>query len=162
MKKLDIFEMTLDNGVDVAYGVVIDTINTVENNFDKKYTHLCYCQNRLFYYIEKLTYRGIESDTHEPMYETTYERGNTVVDYVVLPAYDECLANWIEQHKLNHRMILIESTLGLTVDQEVAICEAIGKIVYPEEKHLHVSFDRHFADRELVEKYNLGYTPFDE
>ena len=162
MKKLDIFKMTLANGIDTAYGVVVDTVRIDGDELNTKYTHLCYCQNRLFYYIEEVVYCGVEPNTHEAMYETTYKRGNVVVDYVVLPDYDECLTSWIEQHNLNRRMILIESTLGLSAEQEVAICEAIGKIVSPEEKHLHVAFDRHFADKELVDKYNLVYTTIDE
>lgn len=162
MKKLDIFEMTLDNGVDTAYGVVIDTVRIDGDELDTKYTHLCYCQNRLFYYIEEVAYCGVEPDTHEAMYETTYKRGNTVIDYVVLPDYDACLQNWIERQKMNHRMILLETTSGISIEQEVAICEAIGKILSPGEKHTHVMFDRHFADKELCDKYNLVYTTIDE
>lgn len=162
MNKLDIFEMTLDNGVDTVVGVVVDTVSIEGDELDTKYTHLCYCQNRLFYYIEHVEYRGVEPDTHEPMYETTYKRGRTVVDFVVLPDYDECLQGWIERQKMNHRMILLETTSGISIEQEVAICEAIGKIISPEEKHVHIAFDRHFADKELCDKYNLVYTTIDE
>lgn len=161
MKKLDIFELTLDNGGS-AYGVIIDTVSIDGDELNTKYTHLCYCQNRLFYYIEEVSYCGVDPNTHEAMYETTYKRGKTVVDYTILPDYDERLDNWVEEHKMNHRMVLIESTLGLTIEQEVAICEAIGKIVTPREKHLHVTFDRHFADKELCDKYHLQFDTIDE
>lgn len=158
MEKLNIFEITLPNGVDTALGVVIDVVSIEGDKFDTKTKYLIYCQNRLAYCIEHKVCVGTD-------YDTTYYFDNTVIDYVVLPEYDECLANWREQQKLNHRMILIESALGLSVEQEIAICEAIKgivEIVSPEENHLHVAFDRDFADKELVDKYNLVYTTIDE
>lgn len=161
MKKLDIFELNLDGG-DTVYGVIIDTVKIEEDGLDVVHTHLCYAQNKLFYYIERVCYCGIDENTHELTYRHTYTRGNTVAENVSLPDYDACLTSWLERQKLNSRMILIESTLGITVEQEVEICEAIGKILSPGEKHLHIRFDRHFADKELVDKYNLKFDAIDE
>lgn len=158
MKKLDIFKLTLPNSVDTAIGIVIDVISkeVVEHTTFEKY--LCYSQNRLFYYHHTIT----ACNCVECTYDEHWAIGETIVDYTILPDYDELLDNWLEEDKMNHRMILIESTLGLTIEQEVAICEAIGKIVTPKEKHLHVTFDRHFADKELCDKYHLQFDTIDE
>lgn len=166
MEKLDIFTF-YPNGVDEVYGVVIDRVNdtrvpTIEGDVETIYEcYLCYAQNKLFYY-SRFRHVRLMADGVERVIEDDFTASDPIVDYVVMPDYDECLAGWIERHNLNHRMVLIESTLGLSVEQEVAICEAIGKIVSPEENHLHVAFDRHFADKELVDKYNLVYTTIDE
>lgn len=165
MKKLDIFTFR-PNGADEVYGVVIDRVNdtsvpTMEGDVETIYEcYLCYAQNRLFYF-SRFRHVRLMADGVERVIEDDFTASEPIVEYVVMPAYDECLTNWIERQKMNHRMILIESTIGLSVEQEVAICEAIEKIVSPEKKHLHVSFDRHFADKELVDKYNLVYTTID-
>lgn len=162
MNKLDIFTFC-PNGVDEIYGVVIDRVNdtpvpTMEGDVETIYEcYLCYAQNRLFY-LSRFRHVKLTADGVERVIEDDFKPSEPIVEYVVMPAYDDCLANWLEQQRMNRRMILIESTLGLSVEQEVAICEAIGKVVSPEEKHLHVAFDRHFADKELVDKYNLVYT----
>ena len=166
MNNLDIFTFC-PNGVDETYGVVIDRVNdtpvpTMEGDVQTIYEcYLCYAQNKMFY-LSRLRHVRLMADGVERVIEDDFKHSEPIVEHVVLPDYDTCLTNWIERQKLNRRMILIESTLGLSVEQEVAICEAIGKIVSPEEKHLHVAFDRHFADKELVDKYNLVYTTIDE
>ena len=166
MEKFDIFTFC-PNGVDEVYGVVIDHVTdapvpTMEGDVETIYeSYLCYAQNRLFYF-SRFRHVRLMADGVKRVIEDDFTASEPIVEYVVMPKYDERLANWLEQQKMNHRMILIESTLGLSVEQEVAICEAIGKIVSPEENHLHVAFDRHFADKELVDKYNLVYSTIDE
>lgn len=85
MKKNDIFTFTAPNGVEVK-AVVIDELtsdyremtDTIINVF------LCYAQNRIFTYFEE-----VEKDAHT--IKAYY--GKVLVDYAVLPEYDELLVS---------------------------------------------------------------------
>ena len=74
MKKNDIFTFTASNGVEVK--AVVVSINRDDRD-DKWY--LCYAQNRLFDY-------RILSGTDHPLIDI-------LVDYAVLPEYDELLTS---------------------------------------------------------------------
>ena len=77
MKKNDVFTFTAPNGEEVT-GAVIDVVET------SYYTnlYLCYAQNRLFYIFETI---------NEDLYYVEMNVGETIVEYAVLPAYDEAL-----------------------------------------------------------------------
>ena len=77
MKKNDVFTFTASNGVEVT-GAVIDVVETTY--FTNLY--LCYAQNRLFYIFETI---------HEDYDCIERNVGETIVEYAVLPAYDEAL-----------------------------------------------------------------------
>lgn len=82
MKKNDVFTFTAPNGVEVT-AVVLAIISS------SKYQTiaLCYAQNRLFTFYEHIAY-DIESGEAE----SDYSYGEILVDYVVIPYYDELLA----------------------------------------------------------------------
>lgn len=162
MSKGTVFEFDTTNG-GKAIGIVVDTIDIDgDAAFEYTSTYLCYSQNRLFYLIVSNKYAGIDPETHDAAYYVEHKVGNTVIEYVILPEYDEAIAHYEEEQSFNHRMILIESTSGITVEQEVKICEAISNIVGDNNKHVHIMFDRHFADKELCDKYNLVYTELED
>lgn len=93
MKKDDVFTFTAPNGVEVV-GVVVATISRTKC----QNVLMCYAQNRLFVYyehspknwtIESIAYSK-EKDEEEP--GRSYV-GETLVDYAILPKYDEILKN---------------------------------------------------------------------
>lgn len=116
MKKHDVFQFTAPNGVEVV-AVVIDCLGTcnfeeVEDSrhWDEKY--LCYAQNRLFYHtewtqIDKVIdddfvpandeendwYYAIRYHSHEV--KTTGSSQETLVDYCILPDFDEQLRKFM-------------------------------------------------------------------
>lgn len=85
MKKNDVFTFTAPNGVEVTAVVInrvayeIDHLETVER-------WLCYAQNRLF------TYEESHPICHDEL-PHTFEYGEVIVDYAILPDYDELLNN---------------------------------------------------------------------
>lgn len=84
MRKNDIFTFTAPNGAEVI-AVVLDKQLKRDDCILTIHQHLCYAQNRLFYYIEKY-FPDVD--------KTEYEIGNTIVDYVIIPDYDELLARY--------------------------------------------------------------------
>lgn len=85
MKKHDIFTFTASNGVEVT-AVVLEPIF----QGSCKNTLICYAQNRIFLYIEE-TYRKNE-ETGEWLKEYSY--GGVIVDFAVIPEYDDMLARY--------------------------------------------------------------------
>ena len=86
MKKNDIFTFTAPNGVEVT-GVVVGTTGVQEDYFGRQFlNHVCYAQNRLFTYNEWI-------DIEQKMY------GEVLVDYAILPNYDNVLEDY--QHQLD-------------------------------------------------------------
>ena len=85
MKKNDVFTFTAPNGVEVT-AVVIGFI------FQGccKSTLICYAQNRIFTYIEELCMKY--DGTCE--FKKEYSYGEVIVDYAILPDYDEMLARY--------------------------------------------------------------------
>ena len=84
MKKNDVFTFTAPNGVEVQ-AIVIDK---VAYDVDYKWgteTFVAYGQNRLFTFTET---HCIWEYMHE---EPRFEYGKVLIDYVVLPEYDEKL-----------------------------------------------------------------------
>ena len=81
MKKNDIFTFTAPNGVEVT-GAVIDVVETTY------FTTLCLCyaQNRLFYIFETI---------HEDYVDRKV--GETIVEYAVLPAYDDAIEEFLKK-----------------------------------------------------------------
>lgn len=90
MQKGDIFEFTADNGVSVR-AICLDRVDRQDYYDGSGYeSYLCYAQNRLFYYIQNFTVEYNE-DSLEPECTSTWELGNTLVDYCVIPEWDEVL-----------------------------------------------------------------------
>lgn len=95
MKKNDIFTFTAPNGIEVT-AVVVAILQVSDETFDGvlqiNEICLCYAQNRLFTY-----------EWHDSSYEVGYEEyahsfgesyGEVLVDYAILPDYDEWLARY--------------------------------------------------------------------
>lgn len=82
MKKNDVFTFIAPNGVEVT-GICLYPISkgTMAN------LYLCYAQNRLFTMLEEsiMTDKGIKTTIH-------YHK--VIVDYAILPDYDELLARY--------------------------------------------------------------------
>ena len=82
MKKHDIFTFTAPNGVEVT-AVVLERIF----QGSCKSTFICYAQNRIFTYIEEL-FMKFEGTAE---WKKDYSYGEVLVDYAILPDYDELL-----------------------------------------------------------------------
>jgi len=84
MKKNDVFTFTAPNGVEVQ-AVVLESVfqGTIRN------TLICYAQNRIFTYIEEsvMKFEGTAE------WKKEYSYGEVIVDYAILPDYDELLKN---------------------------------------------------------------------
>ena len=81
MKKNEIFTFTAPNGVEVT-AVVVDIIASwYELGGFKEIVYLCYAQNRLFTWKEKL----FGSARNSSLY------GRVVAEYAILPDYDAML-----------------------------------------------------------------------
>ena len=88
MKKNDVFTFTAPNGVEVT-AVVVAIIGGYEDEWAVYNSFLCYAQNRLFKYTERYVW---DEHDKEP---TGYPAGSVVlVDYAILPDYDEMLARY--------------------------------------------------------------------
>ena len=84
MKKNDIFTFTAPNGVEVT-AIVIAIISSSRYQT----IALCYAQNRLFTFYEHIAY-----DVESGEAESDYSYGEILVEYAVLPDYDEFLARY--------------------------------------------------------------------
>lgn len=88
MRKNDVFTFTAPNGVEVT-AVVVDIIASwFELGGFKEIVYLCYAQNRLFTWKEKLFGSARESSLY----------GRIVAEYAVLPNYDDILNNIPGEH----------------------------------------------------------------
>ena len=87
MKKNDVFTFTAPNGVEVQ-AVVIGILKQTNGSFTD--TLICYGQNRLFTYIQH-EHAGWDTKWN-PIIE--YRYGKVLVDYAILPDYDELLARY--------------------------------------------------------------------
>ena len=105
MKKNDVFQFTAPNGVEVIAVVLDKTTHLAEMNDDYTAVYLCYAQNRIFSYI--YTERTVPvcigqdeygDDRFEYQDVKEYEYGKVVVDYAILPDYDELLKSFNETH----------------------------------------------------------------
>ena len=85
MKKNDIFTFTAPNGVEVT-AIVLKSIF----QGSCKSTLICYAQNKIFTYIEEecLKFEGTAE------WKKEYSYGEIIVDYAILPDYDELLARY--------------------------------------------------------------------
>lgn len=91
MKKNDIFTFTAPNGVEVI-AVVIEEIHVeaLVHNDVRLHVFLCYGQNRLFKYA---WFEGVDCViTKTKVDEEKFV--SVVVDYAILPDYDEVLARY--------------------------------------------------------------------
>ena len=82
MRKHDIFTFKAPNGAEVT-AIVVDSIITKGGKYQqlKSITHICYAQNRLFYYFEnEVNYK-----------DTEFKYGKIIVEYCILPDYDALL-----------------------------------------------------------------------
>ena len=84
MKKNEIFTFTAPNGVGVT-GVVTAIINSTKYQT----VALCYAQNRLFTFYEYIAFDMETGDT-----ESDYSYGEVLVDYCILPDYDDLLERY--------------------------------------------------------------------
>jgi len=84
MKKNDIFTFTAPNGVEET-AVVVAIISSSRYQT----VALCYSQNRLFTFYEHIAY-----DVESGEAESDYSYGEILVEYAVLPDYDELLARY--------------------------------------------------------------------
>ena len=96
MRKHDVFTFTAPNGVEVT-GVVVGTTGVQEDYFGRQFlNHVCYAQNRLFTYNEWI-------DIEKKMFD------EVLVDYAILPDYDELLEDY--QHQLDMANDYADKTL---------------------------------------------------
>lgn len=92
MKRGDIFEFT--TGDEIIRAVCIDRADRQDYYDDSGYeSYLCYAKNKLFYYIENFTVKYNE-DSLEPECTSTWELGNTLVEYCIIPEFDEILKSY--------------------------------------------------------------------
>ena len=96
MKRGDIFTFTAPNGAEVTAIAIEQCGMSYERIFGLKIvvTWLCYGQNRLFTYCEvhRNTQDNIDKVKGTEGADTiNYEFGHIVVDYAILPDYDEFL-----------------------------------------------------------------------
>ena len=101
MEKHDIFEFTAPNGVAVTAVVLNKTTHYADTIDCYSATYLCYAQNRIFTYL--YTERTLPvcigqdeygDDRFEYQDVKEYEFGEVIVDYAILPDYDEVLKNY--------------------------------------------------------------------
>ena len=86
MKKNDVFTFTAPNGVEVI-GVVTAIISSTKHQT----VALCYAQNRLFTFYEHIAY---DIETGEAVSDYSY--GEVLVDYCILPKYDNALNRYTD------------------------------------------------------------------
>lgn len=87
MKRNDIFTFTAPNGVEVT-AVALDCISS-SNILGSTNTWICYAQNRIFTCIEE---QHDFTSFSKCDVTTNYKYGGTIVNYAILPDYDELLA----------------------------------------------------------------------
>ena len=98
MKKNDVFTFTAPNGEEVT-AVVLHVNMVHEDNDGMMFEHICYAQNRLFTYYVKYGDMPVESYNESLNrvavdYQTvvlTAAYGEGIVDYAILPDYDELM-----------------------------------------------------------------------
>ena len=86
MKKNDVFTFTAPNGVEVT-AVVINELSYRVIAGEATTTWICYAQNRLF------TYKMIQ-DVWDKSKPIEYHYGEVLVDYAILPDYDDMLERY--------------------------------------------------------------------
>ena len=106
MEKNDVFTFTAPNGAEVT-GVCLDLIRSTYESNVWYVTYLCYAQNRLFTIKEE---RGtvpvavdideFGDDVFEEQEYVTQNYGEVIVDYAILPDYDEQLEDYYHQQDL--------------------------------------------------------------
>ena len=97
MKKNEIFTFTASNGTEVT-GVVVDCVYEDESPWEFTRILLCYSQNRLFLYQEG--WFDSSDEYHVYPLESTDKFLRTVVDYAVIPEYDEMLEEaYLNKHE---------------------------------------------------------------
>ena len=102
MEKHDIFQFTAPNGVKVIGAVIEEIKRNYNENTDQLFTQfLCYAQNRLFTY--NIVYSTVTvavgqnefgDDVFEEQQVADDSFGEVLVDYCILPDYDEVLKNY--------------------------------------------------------------------
>ena len=118
MKKNEVFKFTAPNGVKVT-AVVVDVLEPIIDQIPDETLvitkHLCYAQNRLFYYdvvnsIKKVIdedlevsedmdyYFALKYHSHEVKSSREYLR-EVVVEYCILPEYDNVLEDYFQHHQ---------------------------------------------------------------
>lgn len=86
MEQNTLFTFLTGNDVKV-YAVVVAVLTS--NKYQSVY--LCYAQNRLFTYYKQLQENPETGESDEIYFE-----GETLVEYAILPDYDELLRNYIK------------------------------------------------------------------
>ena len=99
MKKNDVFTFTAPNGVEVT-AVALYQFKTVDIYPGYSNGWICYAQNRIitiwenFKYIEVPLNPPINGATWKQEEERSLELGKVIVDYAILPDYDEMLTRY--------------------------------------------------------------------
>ena len=93
MKKNDIFTFTAPNGVEVTGVVIYKRILNKEFVNYIKFEYIAYAQNRLFTCTQMERIIDKESYNACPI-----EYGHVLVDYAILPDYDEMLERYNDIH----------------------------------------------------------------
>ena len=102
MKKNDVFTFTAPNGVKVQ-AITIRRLFLREDMTESVEKWLCYAQNRLVIIVQKVVYiqhpdlvslLKFMRKEQELTTETKIYLQDILVDYAILPEYDECLARY--------------------------------------------------------------------
>ena len=105
MKKKDVFTFTAPNGVEVT-GVVLEQLQSQIDDCSNvvRCEYLCYAQNRLFIYYETWDREPVAIGQDEYGDDILEEQevligSNTkvIVDYAILPEYDDALEDYWHQ-----------------------------------------------------------------
>jgi hypothetical protein len=97
MKKNDIFTFTAPNGVEVT-AIVVNQISDdyIEDHDAMSKEWLCYAQNRLFTFYEMVGRKNAFTPKEEAyLIDSWY--GRILVEYCIIPEYDEMLEDYYHQ-----------------------------------------------------------------
>lgn len=94
MERGEIFEFINDNGTTIKAVCLSQSTRTGDTIEDGDYnSYVCYAQNKLFYIIQTFHVEWM-SDSPVPNVTEEWEEGNTLVNYCLIPEFDEILKNY--------------------------------------------------------------------
>lgn len=159
METNEIIKIKIDNKETPVF--VVDKIYITDDSFKEKTTdiYLCYGNHSLFYYIINSENQGFD-ENHNPIVSEECIVGKTLINNITVDAYEKAISDWLEEQEITYRMILIKSKKFITFDQELAINNAITKIIATPGNVVHIKFDRNFASNELVKEFNLNFEKY--
>lgn len=92
MKRGDVYKITIDDVTVNAVCINAYCMDNYEENNGYTY-YLCYAQNSLFHCIHNY-YEYFDHDTEMWKSHEYWELGDTLVDYCVIPEFDEILKSY--------------------------------------------------------------------